>query len=509
MADSPALPIAEYAPDLPNFPSAGSSNIRNVYPRTPISYGPVRTPMHVSSALDDRCQGAAAFVDQTRAVSLFAGDARKLYRVQAAGAYVWEDISKVGGYAIADDEHWEFDYFNGYALAANFANPVQKFRMATDAIFSDLSADAPRAKHMAVIKNAFVVLGYTYDPVDGPSPQRIWWPAAGDALSWPPPGSSLAAQLQSGFVDLWGDDGAVQSIRGGLLSADGLVFQQYGVRRMVYVGPPQIFEFLPAQNARGLPASQSPVVRGGICYFLGWDGFYACDGASVTPIGDSKVDKTFWDDLDPTYIDRVIGVGDPVTKMVWWAYPGSGNTGGVPNHLIGYNWALQRWAIVDTNVETLCSLISIGYTLDELWTVLGYTLENLPASLDSSLWAAGNLLFGMFDDQHRLCYMTGEKMAATVETSESEVAPGRRAMIRGARPLVDGTATVVPKVAIGHRERLQDSVTWTSPAALNRLGVCPMRTSGRYLRGSTTIAAGGDWEHISGIELDIAAQGRR
>ena len=32
----------------------------------------------------------------------------------------------------------------------------------------------------------------------------------------------------------------------------------------------------------------------------------------------------YWD-LDQNYIDRVYGAADPVSKMVYWAYPGTGN----------------------------------------------------------------------------------------------------------------------------------------------------------------------------------------
>lgn len=508
MAKPPlTLPISPYAPDLPDYPAQGSANVRNVVPRTPGSYGPLNSPSVISNALGNRCQGAAAFFDINGQVNILAGDSTKLYRLTSGDAYSWQDVTNVtGGYNIGADQHWEFEYFNGSALATDFSDNVQTFNLASDANFSDLSPDAPKAKHLAVIKNSFVVLGNTNDSINGNKPQRVWWSAAGDATNWPTPGSVTAAQVQSGAADLFGDDGAIQAIRGGLTAADGLVFQQYGIRRMVYAGPPEIFAFLPAQNVRGTPAPNSPVVAGGTCYFLGFDGFYSTDGGTTQPIGANKVDKTFFNDLDVSHVDRMFGVADPINKAIIWAYPGQGNDDGTPNRLIIYHWQLDQWTIADVTCEMLARLLGIGYTLDELFTVLGYTLDDLPAPLDSAIWQGGSLVLGLFDGNHKLNYLTGTPLAATIDTSEMQPVPGRRLMITGARPLVDGAT---PSVAINHRERLQDSLTLGPAIVLNALGICPQRASGRYIRASITIPADDTWTNCSGVELDAVPQGTR
>lgn len=521
------LPIAEYLPDMPDFPSAGaraggagaapaiggSRVIRNVYPRTANSYGPIGRPMGVSSALPSRCYGAAGFINNSslapdRRVLLYAGTATKLYRLLRADAYIWQDVSRGASTYNTTDEAWEFEYFNGWVLATNIGDAIQANLITTD-VFINLLGDPPKAKHICVVKNTFVVLGFTDDPVGGRQEQRIWWGGAGNLTSWPTPGSVAAAQAQSGFVDLTGSDGEIMAIRTGITGADGLVFQRFGIRRMVYVGPAPIWAFLPAQNARGTPASQSPVVHGGNCYFLGHDGWYVTDGATCVPIGADKVDKTFYADLDMNYVDRIRGSIDPQTKMIWWAYPGLGAQDGVPNHLIGYNWVSQRWSIVDVNVEVVARMIGIGYTLDELYTVLGYTLDTLPASLDSSFWVGGAPQMALFNLNHKLAYLIGPALAPIVETSEMAPVPGRRVLVRGARPLVDGSSASPAAVSVGHRERLEVDVTYTQPVSTNALGNCPVRTSGRYVRARTTIAEGGDWTNISGVELDVQPQGQR
>lgn len=499
------LPIAPYAPDLPDYPAPGSNNILNVVPRTAASYGPIGAPSVVSGALGHRCQGAAAFIDKNGIISLFAGDSTKLY-IQQAGSSAWADVSGAG-YTIDSNDQWEFDVFNGKVIATDYTDAMQVYDLGAGGTFGDLAAAAPKARTISVVKNAFLVAGNTSDASNGALDQRVWWSAAGDATNWPMLGSTAAAQVQSGATDLLGNMGPIRAIRAGLSSADAVVIQAYGVKRMMYAGPPQVFDFLPAENLRGTPAEHSPVVYGGNVYFLGWDGFYAFDGAQSRAIGADKVDKTFFADLDPSLFNRVVGAVDPLNKLIIWAYPGQNHdANGNPNKLIIYNWQLDSWSLAEITSETICRMFGLGYTLDQLWTILGYTLETLPASLDSSVWQDGKLQFGLFDTSHQLNYLSGPPMAATIDTSEMQPFPGRRTKIKAARPLVDGGT---PSIAIKHRETQQAMLTSTDSIAINSLGSAGVRTSGRYIRASTTIPAGTAWTGFAGVELDALPGGTR
>lgn len=511
------LPIAEWLPDLPDFPGDGAQDIRNVYPRTKNSYGSVGSPIALSSALSARCQGASGFFDNQNfvffgGVVLYAGDATSLYRLYKSDGYVWQTVSGTSApYNIDPDDMWEFAFFGNWAIATNINDPVQGDFPSALGVFEDLPGAPPRAKHIAVVKNTFVVLGNTWDALDTFREQRVWWSAAGDQFGWPTPGSIAAAQVQSGFFEIQGNDGRVMAIRAGLSGADAVVFQRLGARRMVYNGPPNIFSFLPIQNARGTPASHSPVTIGGNCYFLGTDGWYVTNGSECVSIGGDKVDRTFFDDLDLNYVNRITGAADPLTNMIWWAYPSVNATGGAPDRLIGYNWQLRRWSIVDLSVEIVTDrMFGLGYTPAELVSILGYTTSTFPAPANSSLWVSGSLQLGLFTTEHKLGYLIGDSLSATVETSEIEVLPGRRTFIRAARPLVDSTAAGnLPSVSIGHRETLQQTVTYTPDVPINALGTCPVRTSGRYIRAVTKTAPGDRWQHISGVEPDIQPQGQR
>lgn len=501
------LPAAEYAPDLPD--GAGSTKaIWNVYPRTPVSYGPINTPMPQYDALPGRCQGGCAYKDNEGNIFIFAATANDLFMLKK-GLANWEKVSKVDGGYNAGEEMWQFAYFNGAIIATQIGDPPQRFILGSDTNFTDLPGNPPRARSVAVIKNNFLVFGNTWDPINGFKRQRIWWSGAGDATSWPLLGTTDAAIAQSGAVDLLGPGGDVQGIAADLTAADAAVFQEYAVRAMQYSGPPSTFSFRSVQAARGAMCPHSIVVNGGVAYYWGQDGVCAFDGAQSVAIGANKIDKTTYREFNGNFLKRVVGASDPLSKLLWWSYPSLSSPSGDPDRSLIYNWDLNRFSLAGISCEVALKLLSIGYTLDELWTVLGYQLDEVPAPLDSPIWQGGRLALGIFGLDHRIAFLTGETLVATVETAELQPPPGRRWLVTNSRPIVDGIGTA-PTVAIGRRETQQQAVAYTSPVSINSLGQCPVRTSGRYLRAKTIVPAGfQSWDNFSGIELDLVQQGRR
>ena len=135
---------------------------------------------------------------------------------------------------------------------------------------------------------------------------------------------------------------SVTGLVSNLGGADGAVFFERGVQRMIYQGPPAIFGFYPAEGVRGCNASNSIVQVGPVVYYLGEDGFYVFDGTSSQPIGAQRVDKWFFGNVDQTHIDKVIGAVDAINKIVFWVYPSIGSTDGVCDQVLLYNWAINR-----------------------------------------------------------------------------------------------------------------------------------------------------------------------
>lgn len=495
---------APFGPDMPDYRSDESSNAMNVIPRTPKSYGPLPTPQVFSGALNARCQGAYFGVDSNGNVSGFAGDATKLYRLTASSSS-WVDVSKGGGYAINSTDQWHFALYGTYVIATDYADPPQLYTIdSPGGTFLNLSSAAPSARFVATVKS-FLVLADTNDPNYGVQRRRVWWSANGNPLSWPDPTTQaqLAAQYESNFQDLLGEGGWIKGIVGNLGNADAVIIMEHALWRIVFAGAPTVFDFFPIEGARGTPASGSIAQVGGIFYYLGEDGFYANDGGLSVPIGANLVDKTFYADVDQNYLGNISSAVDTINKLYVIFYPGAGNISGNPNKMLIYNWQLQRWSEavpLNPGGELVARAISFGYTLDQLYTILGYSLDTLPAPLDSPLWTSGKLLLAIFDTAHKLNFFTGVALPASVDTSESQPNPAGVTRIINTRPIIDGT--VMPTVSIGVRNRQVDTPIFGTPVTMTALGTAPQRAVGRYIRARITVPSSSSWTNLSGCELE-------
>ena len=502
------LPIADYAPDLPpNNSSGASSNVVNLFPRTKESWGPVGTlSKYSSNALAKQCLGAVMAVDTGANNTLFAGDANSLYEL-SPGSTAFANVSKTGGYSVPSGDAWFFTQYGQRIIAAAQSQNLQSFTLNSSTAFSDLAAAAPQARYITTIKD-WVMVGNTFDGTNGEQPQRVQWCAIDDPTTWPAAGSVQEAQLLAGSQIIPGEQGWIKGLVGNLGTADGAIFFERAVFRVVFQGSPTVFGFYPAEGVRGTSAPKSIAQIGALVYYLGEDGFYVFDGSQSRPIGVDRVDKTFWATVNSTYLSNVIGSVDPVNRLVMWLYPSNSAPGGVPDSLLVYNWVLDKWGFAQINAEYIFRAISQGYSLESL-DATGYTLDTLPFSLDSRVWTGGQVLIGAFDPTHKLNYFTGAPAPAIADTVELEPfgSAGKRAFVTSVRPMVDGGS---PTIQIGTRQRLIDAPTFTASSSINSNGECPTRADGRYLRAR--IQTTGAFTNLQGVEIpedSVHMAGRR
>lgn len=491
-----------YLPDMPPFENPGSSNMLNVLPKTIGSYGPAPSLATVTGALDARCQGALFTKDAAANAFGFAGDATKLYQL-ASGSLSWVDVSGAT-YATPDSGRWSFAVYGETVIATNFIDPIQAFTLG-GAAFADLAAAAPKARYVSVVKD-FVMVANTDDATDGPIPQRVWWSAIDDPTSWPTPGTTAAAQVLSDYNDLAGDGGWNQGIVGGLSGADAIIFQEKRVWRAMFVGPPLIFTFDVIEGARGTPAPGSICSVGPVVYYLGDNGFYACDGISSRAIGQGKVDNTFWAEVDQSYLYRITSAADPFNKLIYWAYPGPQNQSGLPNRIIVYNYEIDRWTLLEVETEEMLRSLSLGYTMDGL-DVFGTMDGMTQISLDSRSWVGGLLSLSGFNSDHEMGDFTGPNLAASMDTSEAQLNDKGRAFVSRVYPMVDASDATAQ---VGYRDNLYSDPTFTSPVAMSSATASvPVRVNAFYHRVRLDIPAGVEWQHAQGVQFDAAAAGRR
>lgn len=491
--------FGEWLPDLPEFANPGAIKATNVIPHVG-SYRPFSALTTASqNALTARCLGGISAQSTGGSIFVYAGDATKLYEM-VDGTFTDESGAT---YATAADDTWEGTVFNNKVIFTNYTNPVQFITIGGGGAgaFADLitSTLKPRARHLAVVRN-FLVFGGTFDTTDGAVPNRVWWSGILDELDFDPD-----ATTQCDYEDIHGG-GRVQKIVGGEY---GIVFMESQIVRMSYVGSPVVFRMDVVDRNRGTPIPNSVVSYGRNAFYISNDGFYAFDGINSTPIGATKVDKTFWNQFDITNKRGVSAVIDPVNKLVCWAFPGAGALGELPNKIYMYRWDVGKWAEADVDTELLLQTRTQGYTLDALDAAFGADIDDTgvyPISFDSDFYKGGGIQFGAFNQAHELAFFNGSNLAATIDTKEVQINGEGWATVTQIHPVVDADDLTAQ---IGGRARLGNTSSFDAAASLNSAGYCSVRNSNRYHRARINIASGDAWTHAQGVKLFGSPAGKR
>jgi hypothetical protein len=495
------IPIPEFAPDQPDAPSTYSDTVYNVVPVTAASYGPLPSHSPFSSALTARCQGGLTASDNSGNVRVYAGDATKLYRIASPGTTA-SNVSKGGGYTTSGVLNWSMTIHGQTVIATNFNDAPQSYVEGTSAQFADLITSGMtsiRAKYATTIKN-WLFLANTYDATSGNQPQRTWWSAINDPTNFPTPGTAAAANNLSDYNDSPGPHGAIQGIAGNLGTSDGAVFFERAVQRIIYSGLPDIFAFVPAEGARGLLVSGGLNQFGSNVAYPTEDGFYMFDGSNSLPIGKGKIDRFFYNDIQTGYLDRMSSCSDPSRGLLIWAYPGVGASSGIPNRLLIYSQAFDRWTATEASavqIEYVLRGATFGTTLEGL-DAFG-TVDTLPYSMDSSAWQGGRSILAAFDTSHRYGYFDGTNLAAKIDTTDIEAIPGRQSKVNRIRPLIDSTAATI---ATASRDKISTTPSYSAALSQETNGTVATRMRGRYHRARLQTATGEVWTQFSGIDVD-------
>lgn len=493
--------ISKYGPFAPDQVATADILVggKNVFPRPDKTYGPVQAFAAAYTALAARCQGAFYSIDSAGNTGLWAGTATKLLSLMSGIAFA--DVSKVGGYTAAAIESWEFEQLGQRVMAWNIADPIQSYVIGSSALFADLAAAAPKARHGGMVAN-FLLLGNTSDGTFGAQPDGLWWSAINDPTNWPTPATSAAAAVESGRINISGRGGWIQKVVPRVGTVDALIVQEKQISRCSYVGTPKVFEFTPMEGARGTPSPNSVVVYGGTMYYLGEDGYYSNDGTQSTAIGSAQIDEYFYNDVNQTLLYRVCAVIDPINKLYIVGYPSNASSGNI-DKLLMYSIPAQQWAPpTEVSLEFLTRLGSVGYTLEQL-DAFG-TVDSIPTSFDSKFWmGSGKPLLAAFDTNHAAGLFSGTTLEAILETGDVDI-ESARVFSGGIRPLVQGSAATLT-AAIGYRQSRNEDVVYSNYAAMNRELVVPFRVNARHLRSLVKIAAGSTWVHAAGVDFDYGA----
>jgi hypothetical protein len=453
----------------------------------------------------------------------------------ATGTVIAEDYSAV--------DKWNFAQYGNTILAANNRNKLQSYTLGTSTYFGDVSPNAPVAEYVAIVRD-FVV---TANLDGGVNSNIVRWSDINDESDW------VSGYTSQSDFQIIPDGGNIHGITGGEV---GLILLDRSIVRMSYIGSPFFFQFDTISHNQGCIEGNSVVKYGNITYFLGDDGFYSCDGSSVTAIGTQKVDAWFYANANPAKFDLMSSTVDPVRKIVVWSFI---DNFAVQTLLI-YNWQIQKWSYCTTDANFVSSTASSGSTLEGLntnylvnagsfvignqytiaaigstdFTLIGAelnivgvrftatgagtgtgnaidlaaaaaenrTLDTLTTSLDDNLWAGGKLLFaGARGD--KVITFSGAHSPAQITTGD--IGNESTSVVTLARPIVDNGSGSVAIVSRTLLNQVPEIGSYTAADGENRVS---LRSSGKYHRLSL-IPTGDNWSNAIGIDIDVSPQGTR
>jgi hypothetical protein len=416
------------------------------------------------------------------ATLVFAGGSTKLFKLDAADLSL-DNVSKSGNYTTPTDQRWRFTQFGNVIIAANGQAKIQGYNLNSASLFADLSADAPDARYVTVVRD-FVVSGHQTNYYN-----RVQWSALGDESSW-----ATSATTQADFQDI-PDGGSIVGVTGGEY---GLILMDRSIHRMSYVGSPLVFQFDNISRNLGCYEANSIIQYGGTTFFLGDDGFYACDGQQIIPIGNEKINRFFFDNVDEGTLYLMSAAVDPTKKLIIWAY--ASNSSATADSLLIYNFQTQRWTSGTTTVDRIASTSTPAVTLEGM-DVYG-NLDTILTTFDSRLWLGGRLLLAGVDGA-KIVTFSGANATAYIETGDIEV-PGSTSSITLVKPTVEGGSG---SVALLSRRLLTESTVFGSQTAADAENRVSVRGVGRYHRLQLTPT--GSWTSAVGMDIDLSPLGTR
>jgi len=411
---------------------------------------------------------------------IFVGNATNVYSYTSGGF-----TSVQSGLTTTSANGLRFCPYGKYMLVTNGTDPIKQFDPGSPSALTTLSASAPTARYMAVVRGVLVT-GYP----SGNS-LRLGWSDNGNPAGWTVGGSSI-----SGTFDM-PSGGDITGIVGGEY---GLVFQEYRIIRMTYTGDSAVWQFDEVLTDIGCTIPKSLATVGKISFFYSNRGFMAFDGSTVQPIGNEKVDRTFQAMIDRNNVDYVSAVIDPVRSLYIVTIPSSNP----PSSALVYNYNQQEWTTAPISSPLMFSALSLSVSIDQLDAIYG-NLDAIPLSLDSNTFRGGYPAMYLFDGTNTLGQLSGSPMAATFKDGIKEYVPGRRARIHSVRPLTDAASLTL---TIGTTNKIATTPTEDSYTAATGSGILQVRELGNYAQVKLSMAAGTQWSWFQGYDLEAVDGGR-
>lgn len=491
------LEFGQWLPDQADYKNPGLVVANNAYPSSG-GYAPFEGAVLSGLSVSSPVLGARLFFQNDGTTIVCGGTAQSLFVLDATVTTTSPPYSSASS--------WQFERFSDLIIAVSKENAPQYLTdLDTDTGFSDLPGSPPKASVVGKV-NDFLVLGDLEDiaSLGSPNvPHRVRWSAFNNpTANWVTDRGEL-----SDYRDLDAKYGRVTGIVGGRW---GLVFQERAIWRMTFVGAPKVFEFDLVADDRGCIASGSIVNIGYETFFLDAGGFYVTNGSEVQPIGDEILNEWFEGEADAARIRTVhASINWPKRSILWAFKPVGSDT--FSKELV-YSFVTREWASADVEVDYLVTANQDALTLGDLAALFPGGIGTMSAYEIGTLeWQAKSRLFAAFKENvsvSEYALFNGDALEATFTTGDYSVAPGRRSMVTGLRPIVELESGTISTEVLTRSSQggLQTATTSTTPGAD---GFCPHHVDAWFHSFRTTIAAGAVWDKAKGLWVRAKGTGRR
>ena len=346
------IPFGEYRPDVSDLDGATTAAINNVVPRAD-GYGPFQSLVPFTSALPAVCRGYFFARDEDGSVRVFSGTSNKLYLLNNT-TLSWDDASQGSSTytALNPDANWCFAQFGTLIVAVQQNVNPQVFDLSSDTEFSDLGGSPPKAAYVAVVNQFLMLSGLQLNP------KRVQWSGLNDITNW------TAGTNSSDFQDE-PDGGFIRGVIGGEF---GTILQDQMIRRMTFSpGSDVIFEIQKIAENLGALGPYAICSGGDLHFFLTPKGFYQVNNSGgLTPIGEEKVNRTFFDSYDTANPQLLQAVADPNRNLAMFVWKSASSSQILFDSALAYNYVLQRWAPLTITGEALAQLAAPGLTMEAL-----------------------------------------------------------------------------------------------------------------------------------------------
>jgi hypothetical protein len=485
-----AIPLTQWAPDLAQT-SGAQSEAKGVISKAG-RYTPLGSLVayHPNARIVDPCQACVAFYSPDGGLATFMADKGRIYRLVNKAPL---DVSRAGGYAGDPDWAWSFEQFGANVLACQRNVPLQRIELGSTGTFADLSGNPPPADGVFRVRNHMLAA----------KGLDLSWSAFNNIEIWDPDPA-----LGSGSTQLGAQFGQFQV---GLGGEAGFIFQERGVSRLTYVGPPTTWVLDEVEQGRGCIGPKAAVKWGRNAVYVSEDGFFLFDGLQSQSIGDKTVDHYFQSRLNYSARHRVSISIDGANKSVMIAIPTG--TSLTPNELLIYSYADQRWTHDDIPVQLVTDIPREPVTADDTAGLIALfgsaATEAINVSLDNPVFRENRRRWAAVDVDGTLSLFEGPSRTATLDTNFAELQPGRKAYVTEIWPQIDAAPADVTAQVSAKLSRLDEVATVFPAEAMTALGNCPARVDARWLKVRMSIAAGATWTEATGFGWDGSISGAR